>query len=39
MAQESSDKAMTKMIEDSVFLQIDEGDDSLANVEIDAGDS
>lgn len=38
MAQDSHDKAM-KVIEDSALLQIDEGDEALADVEIDDGDA
>lgn len=37
MAQDSSDKAMK--VEDSMFVQINEGDESLADVEIDAGEA
>lgn len=37
MAEYSSDKAMTHMIEDSSLIQL--RDESLANVEIDSGDA
>lgn len=38
MAQESSDKAETKMMDESL-LQLNQGDESLADVEIDGGDA